>query len=161
MKKWFVVFAIAGMFVGMPCQADAQFGVRVGISSMTGLAGIEYRTGNISLGAGPLAGPIAVSARYALNSEGNSLWAGLAFVLNKYEAIDSYDAENFEVKFKDLPQVGPVVGYRMGLNESLDLSIGGGYGVYLGVDETWELFGVTGTNETAGALFDLSLGYSF
>ena len=57
MKKWLAVFAIACMFVGMPSQSDAQVGVRVGLSSMTGLVGIEYRTGNISLGAGPLAGP--------------------------------------------------------------------------------------------------------
>ena len=156
MKKGFVVFAIACMFVGMPSQSDAQVGVRVGLSSMTGLAGLEYRTGNISLGAGPLLdGQIAVSGRYALNAEGNSLWGGLAFVINRGEAITK-DGES-----KNFSQVGPVLGYRMGLNESLDLSLGGGYGVYLGVDEQWELFGVTGTNETAGALFDLSLGYSF
>ena len=156
MKKWVAVFAIAGIFMGMPSQSDAQVGVRGGISSMTGILGLEYRTGNISLGAGPLLdGQIAVSGSYALNAEGNSLWGGLAFVINRGEAITKGgDSKNFS-------QVGPALGYRMGLNESLDLSLGGGYGVYLGVDETWELFGVTGTNETAGALFDLSLGYSF
>lgn len=159
MKKWLAVFAIACMFVGMPSQSDAQVGVRVGLSSMTGLVGIEYRTGNISLGAGPLAGPIAISARYALNTEGNSLWAGLAFVLNKYEALDSYNADDFDLKVKDVPQVGPVVGYRIGLNESLDFSIGGGYGVYLGVDKDIEVLGEK--NDTGGPLLDLSLGYSF
>ncbi len=147
MKKWFAVFAIAGMFVAMPSRSEAQVGVRLGISSMTGLAGIEYQTGNISLGAGPLAGPIAISARYALNTEGNSLWAGLAFVLNAAEVIE----EDFTLK--DVPLVGPLVGYRMDLNETFDLSIGGGYGVYLGADAD--------LNDTGAALIDISIGYSF
>jgi hypothetical protein len=147
MKKWLAVFAIAVMLVAMPSQSEAQVSVRLGLSSMTGLAGIEYQTGNISLGAGPLLGPIAVSARYALNTEGNSLWAGLAFVLNAAEVIE----EDFTVK--DVPQVGPLVGYRIGLNETLDLSIGGGYGVYLGADAD--------LNDTGGPLLDFSIGYSF
>ena len=104
MKKWFAVVAIAVMMVAMPSQSEAQVSVRLGLSSMTGLAGIEYQKGNISLGAGPLAGPIAVSARYALNTEGNSLWAGLAFVLNAAEVVEE------DLSFKDAPQVGPIVG---------------------------------------------------
>jgi hypothetical protein len=76
MKKWLAVFAIAGMLVAIPSQSEAQVSVRLGLSSMTGLVGVQYQTGNISLGAGPLAGPIAISARYALNTEGNSLWRG-------------------------------------------------------------------------------------
>ena len=147
MKKWLAVFAIAGPLVAMPSQSEAQVSVRLGLSSMTGLAGIEYQTGNISLGAGPLAGPIAVSARYALNTEGNSLWAGLAFVINAAEVIE----EDFT--FKDVPSVGPLVGYRIDLNERLDLSIGGGYGVYLGADAD--------LNDTGGPLLDFSIGYSF
>ena len=148
MKKWLTVFATAITLVAMPSQSEAQVSVRLGLSYMTGLAGIEYQTGNISLGAGPMAGPIAVSARYALNAEGNSLWAGLAFVLNAAEVIE----EDYSVK--DVPQVGPVVGYRIGLNESLDLSIGGGYGVYLGADADLN-------EETGGPLLDFSIGYSF
>ena len=148
MKKWLAVFAIAGMFVAIPSQSEAQVSVRLGLSSMTGLVGVQYQTGNISLGAGPLAGPIAISARYALNAEGNSLWAGLACVLNKAEVID----EDFNIK--DVPQVGPVVGYRIDLNETLDLSIGGGYGVYLGADADLN-------DETGGPLLDFSIGYSF
>ena len=148
MKKWLAVFAIAVMLVAMPSQSEAQVSVRLGLSSMTGVAGIQYQTGNISLGAGPMAGPIAISARYALNAEGNSLWAGLAFVLNAAEVIE----EDYSVK--DVPQVGPVVGYRIGLNESLDLSIGGGYGVYLGADADLN-------EETGGPLLDFSIGYSF
>ena len=147
MKKWLAVFAIAGPLVAMPSQSEAQVSVRLGLSSMTGLAGIEYQTGNISLGAGPLLGPIAVSARYALNTEGNSLWAGLAFVLNAAEVIED------DFTFKDVPQIGPLVGYRIDLNETLDISIGGGYGVYLGADAD--------LNDTAGPLLDISIGYSF
>jgi hypothetical protein len=118
MKKWLAVFAIAGMLVAIPSQSEAQVSVRLGLSSMTGLVGVQYQTGNISLGAGPLAGPIAISARYALNTEGNSLWAGLAFVLNAAEVLE----EDFTSK--DVPQVGPLVGYRIELNETLDISIG-------------------------------------
>ena len=147
MKKWLAVFATAITLVAMPSQSEAQVSVRLGLSSMTGLAGIEYQTGNISLGAGPLAGPIAVSARYALNTEGNSLWAGLAFVLNAAEVIE----EDYSVK--DVPSVGPLVGYRIDLNERLDFSIGGGYGVYLGADAD--------LNDTGGPLFDISMGVSF
>ena len=153
MKAWLAGFAVAGMFLAIPTQSDAQVGVRFGISSMTGLAGIEYRTGNISLGAGPLAGPIAISARYSLNDEGNSLWAGLAFVLNAAEVIEA------DLSFKDVPSVGPLVGYRIALNEKLDLSVGGGYGVWLGVDKEVEVLGEK--NDTGGPLLDLSLGYSF
>ena len=148
MKKWLAAFAIAGPLVAMPSQSEAQVSVRLGLSSMTGLAGIEYQTGNISLGAGPLLGPIAVSARYALNTEGNSLWAGLAFVINAAEVIE----EDFTSK--DVPSVGPLVGYRIDLNERLDLSIGGGYGVYLGADADLN-------DTTGGILIDLSIGYSF
>jgi len=148
MKKWFAVVAIAVMMVAMPSQSEAQVSVRLGLSSMTGFAGIEYQKGNISLGAGPLAGPIAISARYALNAEGNSLWAGLACVLNKAEVVDE------DYNLKDVPQIGPVVGYRIDLNETFDLSIGGGYGVYLGADA--EL-----NKETGAPLLDFSIGYSF
>ena len=149
MKTWFAGVAVAGMLLSMSSQCDAQVGVRAGISSMTGLAGIEYSTGNISLGAGPLLdGQIALSARYALSAEGNSLWAGLALVLNRIEGLDS------DYNIKDYPAVGPLVGYRIGLNEKLDLSIGGGYGVYLGIDSDLN-------EETGGALLDLSLGYRF
>ncbi|MBT4980288.1 MAG: hypothetical protein HOL51_06580 [Gemmatimonadetes bacterium] len=147
MKKWLAVFAIAGMLVAIPSQSEAQVSVRLGLSSMTGLVGVQYQTGNISLGAGPLAGPIAISARYALNTEGNSLWAGLAFVLNAAEVLE----EDFTSK--DVPQVGPLVGYRIELNETLDISIGGGYGIYLGADAD--------LNDTAGPLLDISIGYSF
>jgi hypothetical protein len=147
MKKWLAVFATAITLVAMPSQSEAQVSVRLGLSSMTGLAGIEYQTGNISLGAGPLAGPIAVSARYALNTEGNSLWAGLAFVLNAAEVLE----EDFTSK--DVPQVGPLVGYLIEFTGNLDLSIGGGYGVYLGADAD--------LNDTGGPLIDFSLGYSF
>ena len=153
MKKWLAVFATAITLVAMPSQSEAQVSVRLGLSSMTGLVGVQYQTGNISLGAGPLAGPIAISARYALNTEGNSLWAGLAFVLNAAEVIE----EDYSVK--DVPSVGPLVGYRIDLNEKLDLSIGGGYGVWLGVDADLEIFGEK--NDTGGPLLDLSLGYSF
>ncbi len=147
MKKWLAVFAIAGMLVAIPSQSEAQVSVRLGLSSMTGLVGVQYQTGNISLGAGPLAGPIAISARYALNTEGNSLWAGLAFVLNAAEVLE----EDFTSK--DVPSVGPLVGYRIEFNETLDLSIGGGYGVYLGADAD--------LNDTGGPLIDFSIGYSF
>ena len=147
MKKWLAVFAIAGMLVAIPSQSEAQVSVRLGLSSMTGLVGVQYQTGNISLGAGSLAGPIAISARYALNTEGNSLWAGLAFVLNAAEVLE----EDFTSK--DVPQVGPLVGYRIELNETLDISIGGGYGIYLGADAD--------LNDTAGPLLDISIGYSF
>ena len=148
MKKLLAVYATAITLVAMPSQSEAQVSVRLGLSSMTGLAGIEYQTGNISLGAGALAGPIATSARYALNTEGNSLWAGLAFVLNAAEVIE----EDYSVK--DVPSVGPLVGYRIDLNETLDLSIGGGYGVYLGADADLN-------DTTGGILIDLSIGYSF
>lgn len=145
--------AIAAVFVGIPSPSDAQISVKAGLSSMTGLVGIEYQMSNISFGAGPLDGPIALSARYTLNTEGDSLWAGLAFVLNKQEVFDGID-EDLDIKTKDIPLVGPVVGYRMGLNESLDLSIGGCYGVFPGADDEAE-------EVTADLLLDFSLGYSF
>ena len=49
----------------------------------------------------------------------------------------------------------------MALNEQLDLSIGGGYGFYLGVDPDLKLGDVVLNDETGGALLDLSLGYRF
>ena len=122
-EKWFAVIAIAVMMVAMPSQSEAQVSVRLGLSSMTGVAGIEYQ-------------------------KGNSLWAGLAFVLNAAEVVEE------DVSFEDAPQVGPLVGYRIDLNESFDLSIGRGYGVYLGADA--EL-----NTETGGPLLDFSSGYSF
>ncbi len=163
MQKYFVGFAVAGFLLFVPSQSDAQVGVRIGVSHMTGLAGIEYKTGNISLGAGPLAdGQIAISARYALSAEGNSLWAGLAVVLNRIEAADSVDEDLWPTDIKDAPALGPLVGYRMSLNDRIDLSIGAGYGVYLGVDgDLVDWNGDVINDETSGPLLDLSLGYSF
>ena len=163
MQKYFVGFAVAGFLLFVPSQSDAQVGVRIGLSQMTGLAGIEYKTGNISLGAGPLAdGQIAISARDALSAEGNSLWAGLAVVLNRIEAADSVDEDLWPTDIKDAPALGPLVGYRMSLNDRLDLSIGAGYGVYLGVDgDLVDWNGDVINDETSGPLLDLSLGYSF
>ena len=101
-----------------------------------------------------------VARRYTLNTEGNSLWAGLAFLLNKQEVLDEID-ENGEFKYKDIPHIGPVLGYRIVLNESLDFSMGGGYGVYPSADAGAELMGLSLEEETAGSLLDFSLGYSF
>ena len=92
------------------------------------------------------------------------MWAGLAFVLNKQEVLDEID-EDGEFKCKDIPQIGPVLGHRIVLNESLDLSMGGGYGVYPGADADAELIGLSLEEETTGPLLDFSLdfslGYSF
>ena len=54
-----------------------------------------------------------------------------------------------------------MLGYRIVLNESLDLSMGGGYGVYPSADADAELMGLSLEEETAGSLLDFSLGYSF
>jgi hypothetical protein len=115
---------------------------------MIGGVGIEYQTGNIAVAGG--AGIVkAVSAKYLLNAEGSSLWVGAAYVLDRAEVYDA------NLNVEDAASVGPLVGYKMQLGESLDLSVGGGYGPWLGVEDS------PLNDETAGALFDVSLGYSF
>ena len=148
MKKILAVFALGSMLLATPSQSEAQVGVRVGASHMIGGVGIEYQTGNIVVAGG--AGIVkAVSAKYLLNAEGNSLWIGAAYVLDRAEVVDA----NFNVE--DAASLGPLVGYKMQLGDSLDLSIGGGYGPWLGVED------LPINDETAGALFDVSLGYRF
>ena len=147
MKKLLAILAVGGMLVAIPSQSEAQVSVRVGASHMIGGVGIEYQTGNIAVAGGT--GIVkAVSAKYLLNAEGNSLWVGAAYVLDRAEVIDA------DFNIEDAASVGPLVGYKMQLGESLDLSVGGGYGPWLGVDSDRN-------EETAGALFDVSLGYSF
>ncbi|MEE3233001.1 MAG: hypothetical protein VX294_02455 [Candidatus Latescibacterota bacterium] len=153
MKKLLAVLAVGGMLMAIPSQSEAQVGVRLGLSHMTGLAGIEYQTGNISVGAGPsVEGQVAISARYSLNAEGNTLWAGLAYVIARAEVWEK-DADGWNT-IEDAASVGPLVGYKMDLGETLDLSIGAGYGPYLGADADLN-------DETGGLLLDVSLGYSF
>tara|TARA_B100000945_G_scaffold263608_1_gene222486 strand:- start:1029 stop:1487 length:459 start_codon:yes stop_codon:yes gene_type:complete len=152
MKKLLAVLAIGGMLMAIPSQSEAQVSAKLGLSSMTGLAGVEYQMGNISVGAGFLAGPIPLSVRYSLATEGNGLWVGLAYVLNKAEV---WDDENFvDAKLIDAPLAGALVGYNMELNETLDLSLGGGYGVLVGAAD------VDG-QDTGEPMLDISLGYSF
>jgi hypothetical protein len=151
MKKLLAVLAISGMLMAIPSQSEAQVSVRVGASHMIGGVGIEYQTGNIAV-AGGVGIVKAVSAKYLLNAEGNSLWIGAAYVLDRAEVWDN-DSDGF-LTTEDAPSVGPLVGYKMQLGDSLDLSVGGGYGSWLGVNSDLN-------EETAGALFDVSLGYSF
>ena len=151
MKKLLAVLAISGMLMVIPSQSEAQVSVRVGASHMIGGVGIEYQTGNIAVAGG--AGIVkAVSAKYLLNAEGNSLWVGAAYVLDRAEVWEK-DADGWNT-IEEAPSVGPLVGYKMELGETLDLSIGAGYGPYLGADADLN-------DETGGLLLDVSLGYSF
>ena len=148
MKKILAVLAVGGMLLATPSQSEAQVSAKLGLSSMTGLAGVEYQTGNISVGAGFLAGPIPLSVRYSLATEGNGLWVGLAYVLNKAEVWD----DDYDII--DAPLAGGLVGYKMDLGETLDLSLGGGYGILVGAAD------VNG-QDTGEPMLDISLGYSF
>ena len=148
MKKLLAVLAIGGMLMAIPSQSEAQVSAKLGLSSMTGLAGVEYQMGNISVGAGFLAGPIPLSVRYSLATEGNGLWVGLAYVLNKASVWDDDD------KLIDAPLAGGLVGYKMDLGETLDLSLGGGYGILVGAADAYG-------QDTGEPMLDISLGYSF
>ena len=159
MKKLLAVLAVGGMLMAIPSQSEAQVGVRLGVSSVSGLVGVEYQSGNISGAVGYLRGDelrIPISVRYSLNTEGNTLWAAASFITNNDVG---YTADNWTAEWYST--IGATVGYNMELGEALDLSLGAGYGVHTGMSEGALDAGLVNEAESGMVLIDLSLGYNF
>ena len=166
MTKHLIAFAVCGVILSMPSQSDAQINLRAGVSSVSGLAGVEYQAGNLAGAIGFLRGDklrLPVSVRYLVNAEGSSLWGAVSFISNNDNGgvITSGSIED-----EYYHTVGLTVGYRKSMGEALDLSVGLGYGTHIGVsdgaisgvlndDGTWE------EAATGVPLIDISIGYHF
>jgi len=165
-RKFSVFLTICVLSLTMPTRSDAQnqVSLRLGLSTISGLVGVEYQMGQVSLTGGWFGSnegyvdyenegvfgemetkPILVAGvRYAFKPEGASPYVAAALVTN--QTVD-----------EDLEETGSLgncldlaVGYKFPLGGSkFDMTAGAGYGVK-----------VSGEGSGVPAL-DITLGYSF
>ena len=152
------------LLLSMPSQADAQDHIRarLGISTVSGLVGLEYQKDNYALDLGFLppvdtataAVPddkprIAIGARYLMAPEANGLFGALSFVMNSEAVGESTGVEHYNALFV-------TAGYRLILADRFDLTLGGGYGPTLGLSEEAEQGGI----DSGTPSIDITLGYT-
>ena len=159
MRKFSVFLTICVLSLTMPTRSDAQnqVSLRLGLSTISGLVGVEYQMGQVSLMGGWFGSNegyvddeletkpcLVAGVRYAFKPEGASPYVAAALVTN--QTVD-----------EDLEETGALgncldlaVGYKFPLGGSkFDMTAGAGYGVK-----------VSGEGSGVPAL-DITLGYSF
>ena len=170
-------FAIAGLLLALPMPSGAQDNIRVraGLSSLSGMVGLEVQNGSqaASLGWLPALGSnedyydgetklrLAIGARYFLSGPDDSgLFVGSAFILNNTGHYEQYIDENFNLITGGIDEsfnsINALVGYRKIFGERVDLTIGAGYGLNLGVSKRGEDAGV----EKGELAIDFSIGFN-
>lgn len=133
-----IIFAVQWLF--------GDVFIRAGMSSTTGMLGLEYRINNISIGSGikPLMDDvmsIAFGATYFFSVE-NSFYVNGSYMIDA-TIVDANDDSKGTEDF-----YGFVIGYRYRLSDKFDIRAGLGLG------------NSTITNET-GLNIDATLGYRF
>ena len=151
------------LLLSMPSQADAQDHIkaRLGISTVSGIVGLEYQKDNFALDLGFLPAVstapfdddkprIAIGTRYLMAPEANGLFGGLSFIMNS-EAVGESDGmiHHYNALFL-------TAGYRLTFGDRFDLTLGGGYGPTLGHSKEAEALGV----DSGTPSFDITQGYT-
>ena len=162
MKKFISMMGVCCLLFSMPSQADAQDHIRarLGISTVSGLVGLEYQKDNYALDLGFLPPVdtgifdddkprIAIGARYLMAPEANGLFGALSFVMNSEAVGESTGIEHYNALFV-------TAGYRLILADRFDLTLGGGYGPTLGLSEEAERGGI----DSGTPSIDITLGYT-
>ena len=134
----------------MPTKSDAQnqFSLRLGLSTLSGFAGGEYQMGNVSLiggyfgnqdtGEGGESGPIlAGGVRYSLKPDGSTPYIGTSIVTNQSGVQWGKMGHHLSIN----------VGYKFPLGSKFDMTVGAGVSPK-----------ISGEGETRPAA-DLTIGY--
>jgi len=163
-KKFISLMGVCCLLLGVPSQVDAQDHIRarLGISTISGLVGLEYQKNNFALDLGFLPAVdtaasdvpddkprIAIGARYLMAPEANGLFGGLSLIMNS-EAVGESDGvvHHYNALFL-------TAGYRLIFADRFDLTLGGGYGSNLGLSGDAKTVTDSGTPS-----FDITLGYA-
>jgi len=151
MKSIFILACIGVVLLCTSTESDAQIRARLGLSSISGLVGVEYQADKIGVGVGwlPLVADnetkqtVTIGSRYYFQPFNSGLTLGLSYDTAAKGAVD-YNGKII----KTWPAVNVTGGYRIVFGrESIDLTLGAGYGVILG-----------GGGKVA---LDLTLGFAF
>ena len=139
-------------------ESDANTATaRLGLSNVSGFAGVEYKTDKIAVGVGwsPLVADnetrqaAAISLRYFFLPENSGPTVGLSLeTAGLGGTVLGYITDSW-------PIVNVVGGYRFVFGQRFDLILGAGYGLILGVDKLDEV--AYGASKGKVAI-DLALG---
>ena len=170
MKIFVSLVCLACLAISMPQEASAEgddhIRLRVGVSTISGLLGVEYQKSNIAVDLGWFTPTeevevgtmkadaltrIAVGARYFMKPDANGLFGGLSFMTND-QAIATFDGTSIETE--GFNSLYATVGYRFIFGERFDFTVGSGYGLALGLSDEAEALGA----DTGSVSIDLSLG---
>ena len=166
MKKFIGLLSVFGLIAGMPikshAQADDHIRLRVGLSYVSGLVGLEYQKNNIAASVGwttPLKSPsggdslqrLFLGARYFQSPDANGLFGALSFGLNA-DGEETYD-DDLNIVNSGYNALYATAGYRFLFADRFDFTIGAGYGTVLGLPEVTEV-------ESGTLSIDLTLGFA-
>ena len=148
MRKLSVFLTLCVLSLAMPTKSDAQnqFSLRLGLSTLSGFAGGEYQMGNVSLmggwfgsqDTGEESGTCLVGGvRYSLKPDGSTPYIGASIVTNQsgvsYGKLGHY--------------LDIAAGYKFQLGSKFDMTIGAGVAPK-----------ISGEGDMKGAA-DLTIGY--
>ena len=162
MKTFLSVTGVCCLLLSVPSQVDGQDHIRarLGISTVSGVLGLEYQKDNFALDLGFLPPVdtglfdedkprIAIGARYLMAPEANGLFGALSFIINSEAVVETTGVEHYNALFV-------TAGYRLILADRFDLTLGGGYGPTLGLSEEAERAGI----DSGTPSIDITLGYT-
>ena len=161
MRSFLVLACMGVMLFCAPTESDANTATaRLGVSNVSGFAGVEYQMDKIAVGVGwsPLVADnetkqgAAISLRYFFQPENSGPTVGLSLeTVGTGGTLFGYIADSW-------PVVNVAGGYRFVFGQRFDLILGAGYGLILGIDELDEE--VYGASKGKVAI-DLAFGISF
>jgi len=162
MKTFLSVAGVCCLLLSVPSQVDGQDHIRarLGISTVSGVLGLEYQKDNFALDLGFLPPVdtglldedkprIAIGARYLMAPEANGLFGALSFIMNSEAVGETTGVEHYNALFV-------TAGYRLLFADRFDLTLGGGYGPTLGLSKEAEQGGV----DSGTPSIDITLGYA-
>ena len=161
MKSFLGVIGVCCIFFSVPSKVDGQDHIRarLGVSTVSGVLGLEYQKNNLALDLGFLPPVdtelydddkprIAIGVRYLMAPEANGLFGALSFIMNNEAVGESTGLEHYNALFV-------TAGYRLTFADRFDLTLGGGYGPTLGLSK--EAKDGVDSGETS---IDITLGYA-
>ena len=178
MRSLLMSICVSLLAVNMPQElsaADDHIRLKAGVSVLTGVIGLEYQKDKIAVDLGWLPPSdtelaalgttyksesqtrLALGARYYMSPDTNGLFGALSFVLN--------DQGTFIVDLTKTPPTQETdgthalyltAGYRFLFGDRLDLTLGSGVGLALGLSKQAEALGADSTVPS----IDIALGYT-
>ena len=169
--KWVAASAAVVCLMALQVQAETVepenseewfIGPRIGLSTFTGLVGIEVQRKQFGFSIGLLADGEACGLRYYFSPQGPSWYLGPFLMLSEEEYSGNFYAtsETRETIVETMMDVGIGAGYRWRWGSGWDLSIGGGV-AYWAKEEKGDTTGHTADSSGLWFIPELAFGYSF